>query len=94
MFRGRDQMHLATALPPMVGGDQTGLCHPDCVTQAALPKTGLSAHGPRLPSTPPLSHDALRGARPGGQPARGLSPALYKHVQAWVEETDLGDLCQ
>lgn len=35
---------------------------PDCVTQAALPKTGLSAQGPRLPSTPPLSHDALKGA--------------------------------
>lgn len=48
----RVQMHLATALPPKVGGNQTGLCHPGlCHPKQLCPKTGLSTQAP----TPTLS---------------------------------------
>lgn len=51
MFRGRVQMHLATALPPKVGGNQTGLCHPGlCHPKRLCPRQVCPPKDPRLPS--------------------------------------------
>lgn len=63
MFRERVRMQSATALPPMVGGEQTGLCHPGlCHPKQLCPRQVCPPKSPRLPSTPTLSHDAPRGA--------------------------------
>lgn len=65
--------------------------------EAALPRTSLSAQGPTPP--PSLLLDAMTSGRSEGSQAPGvrphhskLSPVLYRHVQTWVEETELGNL--